>query len=354
MPYNPRISRKPSTCSLPAALLTENRVATPSSSVDGLSPTDSTCSLDKATLIVSQTGGGVADMFYPLNGVESPASYDAAVLKAVTAAQGGSGRDGTLKNSAVSPPLSVTSPSSPLSRSILSPPAISDVDSNVSKSTLTRSSVGVAGGVSKSWADRLDDAGEDEREARTPEWAQMHRDTRSSTPSQRHTPLSKRHSAEPSDGWSHHSDPMTSARGSYHPQVSRVPPAGQTGNWLPRPPGPLLQNSHLPSGRRHRGPPQSVTPLGVNGLVPSLGPPIGVPPVLQRPYLPSPGSGVAYTPVLTNHSRGSHQPPPPVCFNCGKKGHYGASCPADTIHTNNPDSKSTIATHAHQDGMWQG
>ena len=130
MPYNPRMTRKPSTCSLPAALLTENRVTTPSSSVDGLSPTDSTCSLDKAALIVSQTSGSMTDMFYTLNGAQSPASYDVAVLKAMTAGQGGTGKDGTLKSSVVSPPLSVTSPSSP---PILSPPATSDVESDVSR-----------------------------------------------------------------------------------------------------------------------------------------------------------------------------------------------------------------------------
>ena len=340
MPYNPRMSRKPSTCSLPAALLTDNRVTTPSSSVDGLSPTDSTCSLDKAALIVSQASGSMTDMFYTLNGAESPAGYD---ITGVKVTQGGSGKDGTLKGSVVSPPLSVTSPSSPLS-----PPATSsNTESDVSKSTLTRSSVGGAVGVSKSWADRLDDAGEDEREARTPEWAILHRDSRvrSSTPSHptklaQHTPVNKRHSAEPSDGWSH-SDPVTFSRASYHPTSSRsATGSGQSANWLPRPPGPpLLQNSHFPPGVgwRHRGPPQPVTALGVNGLVPTLAPTIGVPHILQRsPYL----AGMpAYAPIMANHSRGTVQPPPPMCFNCGKKGHHGASCPAETIDTNNPDSK---------------
>ena len=327
------MSRKPSTCSLPAALLTENRVATPSSSVDGLSPTDSTCSLDKATLIISQTSVRQGDMYYPLNGsasLEGQASYE---LKAVTAAQ--SGRDGTLKSSVRS--SSLTSPSSPHSHPhqtpTLSPPTSSDVESDVSKSTLTRSSVGVAGGVSSSWADRLDDAGEDEREARTPEWAQLHGNRgRSHTPS--HTPVSKRHSAEPPDGWSH-TDLVTSARPAYH--IPRNFPAGV---WFPRPLAPLLPNSQPPSGgRRHRGTPHSVGPLGVNGLIPSFP---GLP--LQRPpYLQSPAAGVLAgypPPVFPNQGRGSHHTPPPACFNCGKKGHYGTSCPAETIDTNNPDSES--------------
>ena len=46
MPFSGNMTRKSSTCSLPAALLTEPSM-TPSSSCDGFSPTGSTCSLDK-------------------------------------------------------------------------------------------------------------------------------------------------------------------------------------------------------------------------------------------------------------------------------------------------------------------
>ena len=45
MPIAPGMTRKPSTCSLPASLLMEQQRMTPSSSCDGLSPTGSTCSL---------------------------------------------------------------------------------------------------------------------------------------------------------------------------------------------------------------------------------------------------------------------------------------------------------------------
>jgi len=57
MPFSGNMARKPSTCSLPAALLTEQGI-TPSSSCDGFSPTGSTCSLDKFAL-TRGSGGGV-------------------------------------------------------------------------------------------------------------------------------------------------------------------------------------------------------------------------------------------------------------------------------------------------------
>ena len=51
MPLSAGLVRKPSTCSLPAALLVEKGI-TPSSSYEGLSPASSTCSLD----IINQRG----------------------------------------------------------------------------------------------------------------------------------------------------------------------------------------------------------------------------------------------------------------------------------------------------------
>lgn len=316
MQFSRRMSRKPSTCSLPAALLTaDNRVMTPSSSVDGLSPTDSTCSLDKATLIVSQTSGGQADMYYPLNGSASSQDpvYDFQSLSQTGGGGGGRGRDGTLKSSVVSPSLSLTSPSSPHP---ISPAEL--------KSTLTRS------GVSSSWADRLD-VEEDEREIQTPEWAQLRRDETSTTDSltYKHPRITSKQHSEPAGGWSQ-ADPTTPAR-HHHP-------VAWSGGWLQR--QPPTNHMHSSTGRRHRGQPHSATPLGVNGLIPSLTPSLGIPPVLQRPtFIPAAAPSLMPTPYITNHSRGSPHPPPPVCFNCGKKGHLGMSCPADTIDTHNPDSE---------------
>lgn len=341
--------RKPSTCSLPTALLAERGV-TPCSSVDGLSPTDSTCSLDKAGMIVTQTK---SDTYYPSNGsvsqeTPSVASYDMAILKAVTAPSSGTLSDAVLKMSMISPPHSITSPSPPLHphTHTISPPSGSDVQSESSTvvesvATLTRANAGL---TSSSWADRLDTA-DNERDVNTPEWAQLPSGSgrgRSHTPSlapqHTHTPLGKRHSLEPHDGRSHtNNDPVV---------PHTMPPPLHTAshnvgtNWVPRQPL-LSQNSH-PGGRsggRHRAPQHSMSPVAVNGLVqPTFNPAMAA--VLQRPgYVPGSGAIPGYPPVLTNHGRGSHQPRPPVCFNCGKKGHHGTSCPAPTMETNNPESK---------------
>lgn len=351
------MSRKPSTCSLPAALLAE-RGATPCSSVDGLSPTDSTCSLDKAASLVSQAGK--PDLYYPTNGsasqeTPSVASYDVAIVKAVTAPSTSSHTD-TLKNSMISPPHSITSPSPPphphLHLHTLSPPTTGDIqlDSSVvgsDVSTLTRANAGgMSGGMSSSWADRLD-AADEEGEANMPEWAQLHPERakgRSHTPSHApKPPFIKQHSAELLDGRGHTTDDSATPSRSHHhppPTTPRNPGPAPT-NWVHRPP-PLLQNSH-PGGRsagRHHIPHHPPTPVSVNGLVhPSFSPPVTLPSVLQRPgYVP--GAVVPrYPPVFPNHARGIHQPPPPACFNCGKKGHHGTSCPAETMDTNNPDSK---------------
>lgn len=360
MPYNALMSRKSSTCSLPAALLAENRM-TPSSSIDGLSPTDSACSLDKAaTLIISQTPGEQNDLYYPLNGSSSAntqpsvASYDMAILKAVTATHTAVG---AVEDSTLSPPHSLTSPSPPHTHT-LSPPTsttgASDVQSDsstvvgsdVSKATvgtLTRSSVGVVntGGVATSWADRLDTADDEDRDASTPDWALLHQDRvrgRSHTPSHtpKHTPVGKRHSAEPHDGKSHHDNPITSARPNYHPPIHSA--SAQQLNWIQTRPQPqsVIHHHHLSgigrSGGRHRT-------VGINGLAYTPSPPGGIP---RATFIPGTSGLAGYPPVFTNHSRGIHQPPPPVCFNCGKKGHYGTSCPAETMDANNPDSKSTV------------
>ena len=340
MPYNPRMSRKPSTCSLPAALLAENRV-TPCSSVDGLSPTDSTCSLDKAATLVSQ-GGRRVELYFPTNSsasqeTPSVASYDGAILRAVTAPSS-STVDALLKTS---PPHSVTSisPTSPQSHHLhaVSPPTTGQSDSST-VATLTRSSVA----MSSSWADQLDAAEEDGREANTPEWAQLNQPDRNKgrshppaiPPKPTHASLTKRNSMELHDGRGH-DDPTTPARPHHHPPPRN--PAPVPSSWIQRPPPPHMHNSH--PGGQHPSPHQSLNPVGVNGL-PSFPPALGLASVLPRPaYVPGGGVVPGYPPALTNHTRGTHKPPPPVCFNCGKKGHYGTACPGETMDTNNPDSK---------------
>lgn len=340
MPYHSRMRRKPSTCSLPTALLAERGV-TPCSSVDGLSPTDSTCSLDKAATLVTQTN-------YPSNGsasqeTPSVASYDMAILRAVTAPSTVGAHSDAILN-VTSPSHSITSPSPPPHRHshTLSPPSASDDQSepsNPAVATLTRSNAGL---MSSSWADQLD-AADDDRDANTPEWAQLpsdrgrgHSHTPSLTPQHTHTPLGKRHSLEVHDGRSHiNEDPVMRPHAPLH--TRNVGPAPT--NWAPR--QPILSQNSYPGGRsggRHRVP-HSMTPVTVNGLVQtSFNPSVSA--VLQRPgCVPGTGPIPGYPPTFTNHSRGSHQPPPPACFNCGKKGHYGTACPAPTMETNNSESK---------------
>ena len=48
-------------------------------------------------------------------------------------------------------------------------------------------------------------------------------------------------------------------------------------------------------------------------------------------------------PVNINHIQGSG--PPVMCFNCGKRGHLGNSCPGVTMETNNPDSKGGVCIY---------
>lgn len=347
MPYHSRMHRKPSTCSLPTALLAERGV-TPCSSVDGLSPTDSTCSLDKGATLVTQTK---SDSYYPSNGsasqeTPSVASYDMAILKAVTAPSTvGTHSDAILKSSVTSPSHSITSPSPPPHRHphTLSPPSASDVQSEPSTATvatLTRSNAGL---MSSSWADQLDEADSD-RDANTPDWAQLPSDrgrgrshTPSLTPQHTHAPLNKRHSLEPHDGRSHSNEVP-------HTRPQNYPPLHTQRNMGPAPPNwgsrqPVLAQNSYPGGRsggRHRAP-HSTTPITVNGLVQTS----SVTAVLQRPagYVPGTGPIPGFPPTFTNHSRGSHQPPPPACFNCGKKGHYGTACPAPTMETSNSESK---------------
>ena len=54
------------------------------------------------------------------------------------------------------------------------------------------------------------------------------------------------------------------------------------------------------------------------------------------------GGGVGLVvcpPASINHIQGGSGGPPAMCFNCGKRGHLGNSCPGVTMETNNPDSK---------------
>ena len=369
MPYNPRMSRKPSTCSLPAALMAERGV-TPCSSVDGLSPTDSTCSLDKAaTLVRDQPGRPEPEVYSPDSSASQDASamasIDAAILKAVPSSS--TATDNSLNLSAASS-KSVKSPLQPSHHHLhtLTSPSTSDVQSDSSSTvigsdistatagTLTRvSTAGETSELSRSWADRLDtgEEEEEERHSSAPEWAQLQPE---GAKGHSHTPLTKQHSAEArDDGRSHtHNGPATTRPHHYHHHQHH--PSSHTGprnhphhaspaGWSHRQPA-LLQNSHVgvhtAGSRLHTQyplpqPQFAGTPVGVNGLVHSTA-------AMLRPGYPPAAVGLVpagYPTVMSNQGRGTHHPPPPACFNCGKKGHHGRACPAETMDANNPDSE---------------
>lgn len=61
--------------------------------------------------------------------------------------------------------------------------------------------------------------------------------------------------------------------------------------------------------------------------------------IVPATFVPNqPGGLIVCPPVNINHIQSS-APPPAMCFNCGKRGHLGNSCPGVTMETNNPASK---------------
>ena len=353
MPYNLRMSRKPSTCSLPAALLAERGV-TPSSSIDGLSPTDSTCSLDKGTGNAPQSAKSDLGTYAHSNGPASqdagPAmsGYDAAILKVVptssaTAVMNGDAVLGGYVNLDLSSPTSHRPPLYASGEARLD--VQSDVSSALGRSEVSQTSSSLLGtvGVARqtSWADQVV-PGEEGSDAGRPEWAQLSSESRpgrSHTPTHphRHTPLAQRHSAETHDnkGVGHtHNGPAAAKSHPPHPPSTRNPAATSTASWTP----PVHRLPVHAPGRGvwpqpsplHPAAPHSMTVVSANGLIhtPMNPPQAGV----VRSHHPPP-----YTHgLLPNQGRGA---PPLTCFNCGKRGHLGNTCPGETMDTNNPDSE---------------
>ena len=91
----------------------------------------------------------------------------------------------------------------------------------------------------------------------------------------------------------------------------------------------------------HTSNPTAAT-LSHNGLMRTMPPqnrlPTAATIVPARFVSPQPGGLVVCPPVSVNHIQGS--PAPAMCFNCGKRGHLGNSCPGVTMETHNPDSKT--------------
>lgn len=356
MPYNLRMSRKPSTCSLPAALLAERGV-TPSSSIDGLSPTDSTCSLDKGTGNVPQSVKSDLGSYAHSNGPASqdtgPAmtSYDAAILKVVPTSSASTvmNGDAVLGGYVNLDLLSPTSHQPPLYSSGEAQLDVqSDVSSAVGRSDVSQTNSSLLGtvGVARqtSWADQVVPE-EEGRDAGRPEWAQLSSESRTGRshtpthPQHQHTPLAQRHSAETHDnkGAGHtHNGPAAAKSHHPHPPPTRTPAATITGSWTPpvhrlpvHVPGRGVRPQ--PHSSLHPATPHSVSVVSANGLIhtPVNPPQVGV----VRPHHPPPYAHG----LLANQGRGA--PPPLTCFNCGKRGHLGNTCPGETMDTNNPDSE---------------
>ena len=190
----------------------------------------------------------------------------------------------------------------------------------------------------------------------------------SNTPSRsRHAPLDKRNSSEG------HSAPHNSISNSVHPDRSRDS-------------SPSLQTAHPPThvGVGNRNEAVAMTNSSVSSnwiapvkhlLLPGNVSVIKASPtshnaiqhpqqhVVHRvsPHYPNASvNGVLKSPAISgrhthmmgtstgfvgfNGGRFNHiqNPPPVTCFNCGKRGHLGYSCPANTMETNNPESESFL------------
>ena len=156
------------------------------------------------------------------------------------------------------------------------------------------------------------------------------------TPSRaRHTPVAKRNSSEG------HPPPVQGALmelpGSRHKSPILVGNRTESANWTPSKHD-LHQQSTLTVVKTHpNAPPQAqhivqrVPPQYpvVNG---GLKPPAGAQGGQLRGNVLAGYSGTRFV----NHRM---EPVAVTCFNCGKRGHKGMTCPANTMETNDPDSE---------------
>ena len=194
---------------------------------------------------------------------------------------------------------------------------------------------------------------------------------------QSHTPLVKRNSSELS---ANQSSPVIQAAppppapqpqqvyvgGNRAPNIVGVPAgrgaggvgAGGGHNWIMRP---VLLPNHpvtvigVPVTNRNQhqhqvihasNPPVTIPHNGLMRTVPGQQnrlPPGNTATIVPATFVPThyhhhhqPGGGGG---GLVSHIQGGSGGPPAMCFNCGKRGHLGNSCPGVTMETNNPDSK---------------
>ena len=393
MPMAAGMTRKPSTCSLPASLLME-RGLTPSSSFEGFSPTGSTCSLDKFGIVgrmpTSQHSYRYSGEHHERQHSRSSCSSvvieasDAAILRAVPFNSSLLGRsDPSYNDQSVFIENVSTSSSSPKTPTLLTArknmktvtPIPTPPKSNHSSGSV--SSPGGPGSVPESSTSWADQSGSNDNSSGLPEWAIMppngeikhnghkqskvsggvadphhiipirtnpeqgkpfqqynsqervHSPTKSPhTPSRsRHTPVNKRNSSE---GYTSSPIPLIEASPVRHKPPVLV--ANRT-DWAPSRHD-MLQST-LTVVRTHPNHQQTIVhrvpPQYINGAV-------------LKPVSGHHGS-VGHGGVLLGYGGGGRlvnhraDPGPVTCFNCGKRGHLGMTCPANTMETNDPDSE---------------
>lgn len=394
MPMAAGMTRKPSTCSLPASLLME-RGLTPSSSFEGFSPTGSTCSLDK----FGSGGAGPPRMTTPSQALyrysgehhERQASRsscssvvieesDAAILKAVPLP------DSTTTNTDpnvfidnISTISSKTGMLNATKKHTKTGPSVVPPKLPASNRSPGGGSTSVREQPSTSWADQSGSNDTCGGGGGRPDWAILPSNgevKQNGAPSLKHV-----HSSSQSGGVSdsHHIIPIRTHPDQSYPFQQYGSSSVQPQNKSPHTP---LRSRHTPVNKRNSSEGYSFSPttggiiessptrhkapivirgdwstprhdmqqstLAVKRTYPASQQAIlGVPPQYVNGVLKPVGHhGSSHGGVLLGYGGGGSRlvnhradPGPVTCFNCGKRGHPGITCPANTMDTNNPDSE---------------
>lgn len=307
MPFSSGMTRKASTCSLPAALLMERGI-TPSSSFEGLSPAESTSSLDIKPMQgvttpvhkrpVSVTASGTASVgdhhrskSEGVNismGAEVPpviASVDNAIVKAVPAKMNGDVGLGSrsvgcgMSGGIESQQRTGSTPSAANTPKVQNRYSASHIHniSNASRTSSFGNADGVSATGSSSWADQVVPA-EEIVHMNRPEWAQM-------------SSNGELHARPPRHGDLHHNAAVFNAPGRTSPfhQLLTTQPYSPTQPYQTQP---QLRHTHVPLAKRHSGETYNASVIQVPGT-PKENNYSGNPPILSVPPSLLPGGPAA-------------------------------------------------------------